>query len=100
MGATWVRTGTDAPPTVTEEITGAAVGAWPGPLSRKKRRSVGANRRSRRRPTRCEGKRPKSLQRRIEASLTLRNSAASLVLSRVLLSITLLMLHALLHITA
>src|SRR5260370_4988241 len=51
------------------------------PRFRNSTRSDSAKRRSRRRPTRRQESRPRSLQRRIEACLTLRNRAASAVLN-------------------
>src|SRR5260221_8114107 len=91
MGARCDLTGTDAPPTLTDEISAAAGRRSPEALPRNSRRSLGAKRRSRRRPTRRAGSRPESLQRRIAASLTLRNWAASRVLSRLLLAMTLIL---------
>src|SRR5260370_29079043 len=86
MGARCVRTGIGAPPTVTvaawREGKGSPV-RWP----RNWTRSAVAKRRSRRRPTRRAGRSPASLQRRIDAWLTLRNRAASSVFSRPLLTI-------------
>src|SRR5260370_1480532 len=72
-------TGMDSavPPMFTVEPSELRVGT----CSTNAMRSASAKRRSRRRPTRPLGSRPESLQRRIDASLTRRNRAASLVFS-------------------